>query len=100
MLQDAGVKSITQKMLEPKWIVPHRQTNKTYFDKIVLFCFFLLKKVRLRDIIFPELWLGVVPSIEGDLMSNRIFNCLIDMKAFSIKCAKFKLQCVQCVVIQ
>lgn len=40
MLQDAGVKSITQKMLEPKWIVPHRQTNKTYFDKIVLFCFF------------------------------------------------------------
>lgn len=65
-------------------------------------CYFLfhLRKVRLRGLIFPELWLGVVPIIEGDLMSSRIFNCLIDMKALSIKCAKFKLQCVQCVAIQ
>lgn len=38
--------------------------------------------MRFRDVIFPELWLRVVPSTEGDLMSNEITNCLIDMKAF------------------
>lgn len=69
-----------------------------HLNSVILF--FQLKKVRLRDVIFPELWLGVVPSTEGDFMSNRITNCLIDMKAFSTKYAKFKLQCVQCVVIQ
>lgn len=57
-----------------------------------------MKKIRLRDVIFPEF--GVVSSIESVLGSKGIINYIIDMKAFSIKSAEFKLQCVQCVVRQ